>query len=104
MIDLGYDFFVIFWAEDDLDHVLEGGPWFVGGCYLAVQRWKPDFHPAFARISTMAVWVRFVDLPLEYYDKEALMALAVRVGKPIRVDSITLAQSRGRFASVWRLI
>lgn len=34
---------------------------------MVKKKWKPDFSPA---TITHGCWVRFIDLPIEYYDKE----------------------------------
>lgn len=99
MIDLGYDFYVVkMTSQEDLDKILLNGPWFIGDNFLSVQRWKPNFHPAISTITARAVWVRLADLPMKYYDPAALLEIAKRIGKPLKIDSITLAKSRGRFA------
>lgn len=46
------------------------------------------------------VWIRFPELPLEYYDKKAMFAIAEKVGKPIKVDYATDNVARGRYARV----
>lgn len=99
LIDLGHEFFIAkFEAEEDMMRILELGPWFLGTQYIAIMKWKPDFHPATARILTMATWIRFANLPMEYYDADILWQLGDKVGKPIRIDGVTLDQSRGRYA------
>lgn len=70
----------------------------MGDNYLSVQRWEPNFHPAVSRITSRAVWVRISDLPMEYYDPLVLLEIARRIGRPLKIDHVTLAQSRGRFA------
>ncbi|XVF39951.1 hypothetical protein PTKIN_Ptkin01aG0074000 [Pterospermum kingtungense] len=45
---------------------------------------------------TLAVWVRFPNLPIEYYDELFFMKAGRLIGKPLRVDAITLEASRGR--------
>lgn len=101
LIDLGHEFCIAkFELEEDMIQILESGPWFMGSQYIAMTKWRPDFHPATARILSMAVWIRFANLPMEFYDSDVLWQLARRVGKPVRIDAITLAQTRGRFARI----
>lgn len=101
LIDLGHEFFIAkFEREEDMMLILGSGPWFLGSQYIATMKWIPDFHPATARILTMAVWIRLNNLPMEYYDSEVLWHLAKKVGKPVKIDAITLEQSRGRFARI----
>lgn len=43
---LGERFFLIrFGLVEDYDKVLKGGPWFVGGHYLTLRVWEPNFKP-----------------------------------------------------------
>ncbi|XP_048491336.1 uncharacterized protein LOC125492674 [Beta vulgaris subsp. vulgaris] len=48
----------------------------------------------------MAVWIHLPELPVEYYDKEALFTIASKLGKPIRVDYATNHLTRARYARI----
>lgn len=48
----------------------------------------------------MTVWIRFPELPVEYYDKQALFEIAKIVGTPIRVNHATDNLTRERYARV----
>lgn len=38
-IDLGFDYFLIrFLDKKDLDKVISGGPWFIGGQFVAIRK------------------------------------------------------------------
>ena len=55
-VDLGRDFFLIrFGCSDDFDKVLKGGPWFIGGHFLAIRPWEPYFKASEARLTSVAV-------------------------------------------------
>ena len=73
-------------------------PWFVGDHYLHVQAWEADFHPHVAKISTMAVWIRLEQLPIEYYHPEFLKHVGNKLGKLLKIDAVTSTAMRGRFA------
>ena len=48
-IDLGKDFYLLkFGLVEDFDNVLKGGPWFIGGHYLTIRAWEPNFKPSLA--------------------------------------------------------
>ncbi|XP_050242502.1 uncharacterized protein LOC126691511 [Quercus robur] len=51
-----------------------------------------------ANISSVAVWVRLNELPIEYYHVEALQIIGNAIGKVLRIDSHTATESRGTFA------
>lgn len=68
--------------------------------YLHIQRWQPNFVAESAKISTLSVWVRFPQLPIEYYNNEWLRKARDNIGRTIKIDSITLAMTQGKFAEV----
>ena len=99
LIDIGYGFFIVrFENPQDYQHALMEGPWFVGDHYLHVQAWEADFHPHVAKISTTTVWIRLEQLPIEYYHPEFLKHVGNKLGKLLRIDAVTSATLRGRFA------
>ena len=72
-INLGYDFFLIrLSSEDDHSRVLREGLWFIGGHYLSIREWEPNFRLELVSLSTIAVWVRLPVLPIEYYEPSVL--------------------------------
>nr|POF09820.1 hypothetical protein CFP56_67428 [Quercus suber] len=58
--------------DEDLEAVLKKGPWFVGGHFLSIRKWEVNFKPLEASVSSVAVWVRLNELPLEYYEATVL--------------------------------
>ena len=84
--------------SQDYQHALMDGLWFVGDHYLHVQAWEADFNPYVAKISTTAVWIRLEQLPIEYYHPEFLKHVGNKLGKLLKIDAVTSAAIRGRFA------
>lgn len=68
--------------------------------YLTVRKWSPDFRPLEAEETKTAVWVRFPELPVEYYKSKPLFLIAKELGKPLKIDFNTAATMKGRFARV----
>nr|POF22445.1 uncharacterized protein CFP56_49769 [Quercus suber] len=98
-VDLGQDFFLVrFAVKEDCEAVLRNGPWFIGENFLSIRPWEPNFKPAEANISSVAIWVRLNELPIEYYHVEALQLIGNAIGKVLRIDTHTATESRGRFA------
>ena len=98
-IDLGKDFFLIrFSVKEDYDVVLKNGPWFIGENFLSIRPWEPNFKPATAVVSLVAVWVRLNELSIEYYDPEALLIIGQAIGNVLRIDTHTASGTRGRYA------
>nr|XP_023882722.1 uncharacterized protein At4g02000-like [Quercus suber]POE72678.1 uncharacterized protein CFP56_18678 [Quercus suber] len=99
MVDLGRDFFLLrFLVDEDLEAVLKKGPWFVGGHFLSIRKWEANFKPSKASISSMAVWVRLNELPLEYYEATMLRQIGQALRTILRVDTHTALEARGRYA------
>ena len=100
-VDLSKDFFLVkFSAMEDYDLVLDKGPWFVGEHFLSIRPWVPNFRPCSTDVSSIAVWVRLNDLPIEYYQMEALKEIGGTIGKVLRIDTHTALEARGRYARI----
>lgn len=81
-VDLTHGFFLVqFYVKEDLESVLEKGPWFIGDFFLSLRPWEPFFKPSTANVSSIAVWVRLHELPIELYEAEVLKKLGESLGK-----------------------
>lgn len=68
-IGLGFDYFLIkFELSEDVDNILKGSPWFIGQHFLAIRQWEPEFKASSATFSLIAVWIRLLKLPIEFYE------------------------------------
>lgn len=100
-IDLERVFFLIrFSLKEDYDRVLKDGPWFIGGHYLSIRKWEPNFKPSTVSVFSIAVWVRFLELPIEYYEPLVLHDLGQVIGLVLRIDTRTTSETRERFAMI----
>ena len=98
-VTLGKSFFLIrFSSSDDFDKVLQGGPWFIGEYFLAIQPWEPYFKAFEAKLMSVAVWVRFHELPIEFYDASVLKEIGSVIGPVLRIDSYTASETGGGYA------
>ena len=98
-VNMGNGFFLVRLSlKEDFENILKKGPWFIGGHFLSLRPWEPDFRPSSANVSSVAVWVRLNELPIEYYNAEALHRIGNAIGKVLRVDTFTASETRGRFA------
>ncbi|EOA38826.1 hypothetical protein CARUB_v10011149mg [Capsella rubella] len=101
VVDLPRQFFMVrFELEEEYLTALTGGPWKAFGSYLMVQAWSPEFDPLRDDIFTTAVWVRLLNLPVNFYHKAILMEIARGLGKPIKVDARALSFVKARFVRV----
>ncbi|XP_075665018.1 uncharacterized protein LOC142634603 [Castanea sativa] len=100
-VDLGKDFFLIrFSLQSDYRRVLKDGPWFMGGHYLSIRNWEANFGPSTTNVSSIAIWVHLLELPIEYYDISVLKDIGKAIGPVLRIDTHTAAETRGRFARI----
>uniref|UniRef100_A0A2N9IZP5 C2H2-type domain-containing protein n=1 Tax=Fagus sylvatica TaxID=28930 RepID=A0A2N9IZP5_FAGSY len=93
-------FLIRFDSRTSFEEVLKGGPWFIGEHFLSLRPWTPNFRASAASVSSVAVWVRLPELPVEYYHKEALLHIGSGLGPVLRVDVNTANGTRGRFARI----
>ncbi|KAL7240588.1 hypothetical protein ACSBR2_006279 [Camellia fascicularis] len=100
-IDLGSNYFLFKFAEkEDYTKVYTRGPWVIMDHYRTVRRWEPNFKPSEALETTTAIWVRFPELPIEYYQEKVLYAIVKSIGKPLKIDWTTAMATRGKFARI----
>lgn len=98
-VGLSKEFFLVrFAVKEDCEAILRNGPSFIGGNFLSIRPWEPNFKPSEANISLVAVWVRLNELPIEYYNVEALQTIGNAVGRVLRINTNAENESRGRFA------
>nr|POE70613.1 hypothetical protein CFP56_40930 [Quercus suber] len=101
VIDLGKEFFLTWFnCKEDHDKVLRNGPWFIRDHFLSICPWEPNFKPSSTNVSSIAVWIRLNELPIEYYEVEVLKQIRNSLGKVLRIDTHTTAEARGCFASL----
>ncbi|XVF06754.1 hypothetical protein REPUB_Repub06bG0077800 [Reevesia pubescens] len=61
-------------------------------------RWTPGFRSEEATINSVATWVRFPGMLLEFYDGDVLRRMGNEIGKAVRIDRTTSFMLRGKFA------
>ena len=54
--------------------------------YLIIKQWFLNFDHFSDTTERMLVWERLPYLPIEYYDREFLLEVGKKIGKPVRVD------------------
>ncbi|KAI8019915.1 Uncharacterized protein LOK49_LG04G01321 [Camellia lanceoleosa] len=97
-LDIGNGFFILkFKMMEDYTKVFTGGPWVVLDRYVTVRKWHPNFKSDEAEDS---IWVRFPNLPIEYYDEKVLYHISKVLGTPLKIDINTAMAARGKYARV----
>ncbi|KAL8151271.1 hypothetical protein V2J09_021079 [Rumex salicifolius] len=84
-------------SKEDQTKVLSEGPWAVFGRCLVIKAWTTAFKSSEPLTST-PVWVKVLNLPLQYYAEHLLTLIASSIGEPVKIDPKTLNTNRGRFA------
>ena len=98
-MDLGHDFFLIkFLVKEDHSKGFRGGSWFVGGHYLSIHYWEPNFRSSTMNVSSVVVWIRLPELPIEYYEPLVLRDIVKAIRPILRIDTHMATESRGQFA------
>ena len=98
-VTLGKGFFLVrFSCSDDFDRVVRGCPLFIGEHFLTIKPWEPYFKASDAKLTSVAVWVRLPELPIEFYDASVLKEIGSVIGPILRVDSYTALETRGGYA------
>uniref|UniRef100_A0A2N9IBY2 Reverse transcriptase domain-containing protein n=1 Tax=Fagus sylvatica TaxID=28930 RepID=A0A2N9IBY2_FAGSY len=83
----------------DFESILKGGPWFIGDHFLSIRPWIPDFKPSEASVTSVAVWIRLPELPVEYYDKGPLLIIGGSIGPVLRQTSSPTGDAGGMEAA-----
>lgn len=66
---------------------------------MRILKWTMDFNRTVESL-IVPVWVRFPNLPYCLFHKAALTKIASMIGKPLKLDHETKAQSRPTFARI----
>lgn len=68
----------IFEREEDLQTVLNDRPWSYNHWTMMLERWTPDPQPDF--LSSLEVWVRIHNIPVNFYTIETMHTLGKAIG------------------------
>ncbi|XP_043717739.1 uncharacterized protein LOC122665653 [Telopea speciosissima] len=98
---LGKGFFLVeFEKEGDMAAIWKRGSRRVGSQAITFQRWRPRFNLNDRTMSNKLVWIRFPDLPLEYWNEKILLSMAKAAGRPVTIDPCTQRVMFGNCATV----
>ena len=74
--------------------VLENGPWYFFGRPIILRIWKPGMEMLNVHITSLPIWVKFFNIPLEYWTVTSLGYIASAVGIPLHLNTLTENHSR----------
>ena len=93
-------FFFRFRDPEARDWVMDNGPWNLAGRPFILRAWKPGMDMLNIQLSTVPIWVKFYNIPLEYWTSTGLGYIASTVGIPLHLDALTENQTKLSFARI----
>ena len=85
---------------DARDWVMEYGPWNLAGRPFILREWRPDMDMLNIQLTSIPIWVKFYNIPLEYWTNTCLGYIASVVGNPLHLDALTENRSKLSFARI----
>ncbi|GAV72801.1 Exo_endo_phos domain-containing protein/DUF4283 domain-containing protein, partial [Cephalotus follicularis] len=89
-----------FESEAARDWILNNGPWDVWGVHLALRLWERDMPPICSGFDKIPVWVKLMNIPMEYWTVQGLSRLASVLGTPLHMDPATEGKQLISFARI----
>ncbi|KAI0508008.1 hypothetical protein KFK09_014140 [Dendrobium nobile] len=93
-------FLCSFSSEEMTDAVHLGGPWFVNGHIVEMEKWSTEFSTDSNKGLSSPIWIRMPHLPLQCWDERNVACIASRIGTPLMLDGNMFQWGRREFASV----
>ncbi|CAI9115792.1 OLC1v1016786C1 [Oldenlandia corymbosa var. corymbosa] len=82
---------------EDMERVLNEGPWVILHTYLHVEVWNNQFDPTTKLVKSTIIWAKLPGLPVHYYNQSFLRRVGRAPGRVVRIDQQTTAKTWGRF-------
>ena len=82
------------------DWVMDSGPWHLAGRPFILRVWRPGMDMLNIQLTSIPIWVKFFNIPLEYWTNTSLGYIASVVGNPLHLDTLTENQARLSFARI----
>ncbi|KAL6997446.1 hypothetical protein U1Q18_007573 [Sarracenia purpurea var. burkii] len=82
-------FFFKFRSLQEMDNVMEKGPWHFYGKLLILRKWRKRLRLSKEAFSKVPIWVKFLGLPLEFWNDACLSRIASAIGVPLFLDKAT---------------
>ncbi|XP_020702582.1 uncharacterized protein LOC110114148 [Dendrobium catenatum] len=93
-------FLCSFFSEEMVEAVHSGGPWFLNGHIIGMEKWTPEFNTSSIKGLSSPIWIRMPHLPLQCWDEKNIACIASRIGKPLMMDGNMFHWARREFAIV----
>lgn len=86
--------------ESICEAILEAKLWHIANKPLILRKWMPGMQLMKISLSSVPIWIKLRNLPMECWTSLCLSYVASGVGKPLYADSVTEEQKRLGFARV----
>ncbi|KAK1294881.1 hypothetical protein QJS10_CPA16g00368 [Acorus calamus] len=97
----GNGFFTVkFDLIEDLNSIFEGGPWTMDHRPFILRKWSPQVRMEQERLSSIPIWLRLPNHPLQQWDEDCLNRIGSLLRVPLYVDSATLWCSQASYARI----
>ncbi|GMQ06450.1 hypothetical protein CsSME_00051035 [Camellia sinensis var. sinensis] len=83
-----------------MDTILEDGSYYVGARLIVIKKWQPGLKLTKCEFSSVPLWVKLYNVPLELWSEEGLGYIASILGTPLYLDEPTFKRSRLTFARI----
>lgn len=80
--------------------VLGGGPWFIVGRPLLLQKWTPGLTLEKLSMQKFPIWIVLHGVPIELLIPDGLSYIASAIGAPLSLDKTTEQRRRVQFARI----
>ncbi|CAL5376465.1 unnamed protein product [Camellia sinensis] len=87
-------------SEEAMDTILEDGPYYVGARLIVIKKWQPGLKLTKCEFSSVPLWVKLYNVPLELWSEEGLGYIASILRTPLYLDEPTFKRSRLTFARI----
>ncbi|XP_020272316.1 uncharacterized protein LOC109847499 [Asparagus officinalis] len=91
-------FFFKFGSNEEMNRVLNGGPWLFDGRLIILKKWTENSGLERELLSTVPVWIRFPSLHLKLWSNNIIGRIASLVGIPLYIDQATASGERLAYA------
>ena len=87
-------FFFKFDTLVGLEAVLKGGPWMIRNSPIILKKWSVDTRFRKEELTSIPIWVKLHDVPLQVFEEEGINLIASFIGKPVLFDSYTTSMCK----------
>ncbi|XP_020251080.1 uncharacterized protein LOC109828511 [Asparagus officinalis] len=91
-------FFFKFGSNEELNRVLNGGPWLFDGRLIILKKWSENIDLERELLTSVPVWIRLPSLHLKLWSNNIIGRIASLVGNPLYIDQATATGERLAFA------